>query len=126
MRSQFRPIYNEFIKWLIADFSYNDLYIIWNLTTKISCDEIKRCMQLVTDNNKKNVKYILAVIEQEQAIKKANLKERSDLNVHSMSVINAILSIADVNKEPVDWSSIDDDIDKDKENEGVFKDVKLT
>lgn len=123
---QFRPIYNLFTNWLVADFSYSDLYIIWNLSTKVSSEEVNRCISLVTDNNKKNSKYLLAIIEQEQAIKRANFKEQSELNAYSLSVVNAILSIVDLNKDPVDWKPIDNNISEDKNNEDAFKDVKLT
>jgi hypothetical protein len=122
----FRGMYELFLSWLVkADFGRDTLLGIWDLSTKYSIDEVRRCMELVEDKSKRNIHYLDAIIDKEQAILQEELQEARDLNEHSKKTILAIMNLAR-KSGPVDWEALEKNVKVDKLNQQEFDKVKLS
>ena len=126
MDKDFRSVYPLFTKWLLADFSYTTLLKIFELSTKYSAKEIGRCMALVEEYTKRSIEYLIPVLEREQAIALAQLKERKDLEAHSKQVLEMLLKIQYETRGPVDWTKIEEQIKEHGFIEDELNKVKLS
>jgi hypothetical protein len=123
---EFSAVYKLFTDWFLADFGYHDLLFIWHLTNKNTIEEIQKCMDMVTDKNKRSTNYLSAILDKEDALLRVELEERQEMMDHSQNTLDAIASIVDKDRDPVDWNNIEKDIDLDRNNEDGFKGVKLS
>src|SRR5271157_2592920 len=83
MAIDFQRTYTAFTKWLMSDFSYTTLRKILELSTKYASVEITRCMGMVDDYSKRSIKYLTDIIENEQAINAALLRDQQTLHESS-------------------------------------------
>jgi len=121
----FESMYVAFINWYEYDFSFKALYFIWECAKKYSIDFVIHNLDSIEDPNKKNVDYIKTVIRnQHRSLMKQQL-ENERLCAKSYEIINTLVGLV-VDKEPVDWDSLDEELDIEMKNKAEFDKVKLS
>ena len=126
VEQSFREIYEVCVGWLISDFSFHTLLRIYEISTKYSVKEVVKCTGLVPDYNKRNIDYLNQVLDNEQAVAAALLRDQQQLTATSKRVLDMFLDIYKTGRGPIDWQEIENRIKQHPEIQDELDKVKPT
>lgn len=125
MRSQFVPMYDLITDWLLVDFSFSDLYRIYEISKNDSISFVRQCMDKVDDRSKISVPYLMAIIEKERAILKAELADSQHLTDRTKMFFDLVLE-NEKKWEHINWDELDKEARVIEDNMREFDKVKLS
>lgn len=123
--AQFRPVYELFVDWVYSDFNRKSLVQIYRMSLNYSLEFIKECMEFVEDRRKRDAGYLLAIIEKEHAILRAELEENAEVHRMSKQIVDSIVDYVD-HHEHVDWDELEKDFHNHLLNKEEMDKIKLS
>lgn len=122
---KFAKVYEAYSRWVSSDFGISALRKLFYSSKKYSPDFIIQCMEKVVELDKQNIYYLESILETEQGILLRQVKDSEEVLEQSKQMLEAIVDLAG-RSNSVNWGSIEDTVDIDRENHEEFSKVKLS
>jgi hypothetical protein len=76
------------------------------------------------DPSHRSIEYLMAVVDKELAVRRAQMLENKELMERSKVILDAVVTAATFHDRPIDWDSMDKIVDIDILNKAEFDKVK--
>lgn len=121
----FRPVYDLFVDWMFTDFNRTSLIHIYNISNTYSIDFIEECMKYVENPRSRDPAYLLAIMQKEHAIMRAELDESNRDDEYAVQIAKK-LSEHITHHESVDWDKFKSELQQKVQDQQELNKVKLS
>lgn len=125
VRDRFIDIYKRYVDWSPVDFNYKSLFSVYTFANKYDPEFVQECMDMVEDQRKRNIDYLLTIINNEYTYRQQEVEDSVKLTENSKQLLKSLVSTVQ-NNEIVDWEALEKRLEQEKDNRNEFDKVKLS